>query len=348
MLNSRLQQAEREFNHIKNIIIGTNSARDGFIPYGLNEDIQLFENIDHLYWKAFDHCAVVVQCYATFERFVLSIVDEWIKWCIAYKPDLILKNESTKDKYEAGIAEILRRKSEVRFSNIDRTHLNKSLGYFYNGSVPPDGTINSAPFFATQPNLRLPNIISLFHSVGIGDPSDWISEFNDLRSMKQEDGYSAENELRNLVERRNEAAHGNELPRDILGRKELSNTIQVITYLSRALHGFVLSRSVQEELGDDYSKGNIGTVTTVWKGVGAFELTSESNVTISCGMLVASIAAGHFSTHTIKTIEIEGLGTKHYYSNRSTALGVTSETLPKKKSKIVVLNNVRGFRTSHS
>jgi hypothetical protein len=345
MLKSRLQQAGREFSHIKNIITGTNSARDGFAPYGLEGEISIFESIDHTYWKAFDHCAVMVQCYATFERFVLSTVNEWIKWCLAHRQGLILNNKNAKDLYEGGIAEILRRKTELRFSYIDRGQLNKSLSYFYEGVAPVNANLLPYPFFATQPNLKLQNVVDLFKCVGIGDPVSWIAEFKDLKVMRLDEGYHAENELRNLVERRNEAAHGNELPSDILGHKELLNTIQIIEYLCRALHDFVLLRMVQEELGVEYEKGKVGTATSLWPRSGAFELTSEENATISCGMLVGSIASGHFSIHTIKSIQIEGMGAKHYYSNRSAALGVTSENLPKKGSKIVALDKVRGFLT---
>ena len=345
MLRNRLQQAEREFNHIKNIVIGTNLARDGFIPYGFDGEIHIFDNVDHTYWKAFDHCAVMVQGYATFERFVLNTVNEWIKWCLAHKQEAILSHASAKDQYELGVAEIFRRKAEPRFSDIDLKQLNKSLSYFYEKSAPANANLLPDPFFATQSNLKLQHIASLFKTVGIGDPHNWIASSKDLNAMRQDEGYSAENELRNLVERRNEAAHGNELPSDILGRKELLNTIQLITYLCRALHGFVLSRIVQEELGDDYANGKIGTVTKLWRNAGAFELTSDDNMTVSCGMLVGSITSGHFSTHTIKTIEVEKIGAAHYYSNKSTALGITSEILPKKGSKIVALSKVRGLLT---
>jgi len=343
MLNQIIRNTKRELRHIESLVVSLNQAREGFIPYSIESDIQIFNQIDHTYWKAYDHCAVMVQLYASFERFVLNSVNEWIKWCLEFKSELIFNNDPAIDLYESGVAEILRRKKEVRFNNIDRNILNKSLSYFYNKPLATKATLDPTPFFATQPNLRLEHIRTLFNNVGLGNPEKWIQDSKEIKDMKEEDGYNIENELKTLVEKRNEAAHGNELPREILGKIELLNKIKIISNLCQAIYSYIVNRIIELEIESSSNKVLIGHASNIWRNSNAFELKTEPNILIHKGMNLAAISSGDIKFFTIKSIQLDGLQTKSYSSNSQGILGIASEILPSKKSKIINLKYVRGI-----
>src|SRR4051812_15220422 len=123
MLWRNLGTTQRELMQIKKVLVTSGRDRDRQAPFGYDDIWKLDNELDHSYWKAFDHCATVVRAYATFERFVLNVVEQWVHWCLLYRPEIILKSETARSLYEAGLAEILRRKTETRFVDLDRGHL---------------------------------------------------------------------------------------------------------------------------------------------------------------------------------------------------------------------------------
>jgi len=85
MLRQRLREAQAHFDQIKLILRGCSRAREQVPPHGLANG-ESFGKVDIAYWKAYDHCAAVVRCYATFERFIVNAVDEWVHWSLTYNP----------------------------------------------------------------------------------------------------------------------------------------------------------------------------------------------------------------------------------------------------------------------
>jgi hypothetical protein len=343
MLRQRLLAAQRQFDQVKSILTGANKARERDIPYGFESELGVYGEIDIAYWKAFDHCAAVVRCYATFERFILDSVEEWVRWCLLYQPDRVLKSDSARALYESGLAEILRRKSDTRFADVDRARLAQGLALFYSYALPANPFLPIDPFFAVQPNLRLQHVIELFRAVELGSPANWISASVPLQVLCSEEGYNLEEEIRQLVERRNEAAHGNHLPTDILGTNELLSRIDLLTLLCTSIHDFVLAQVCRAELGDDFEKkGLIGRVTHLWPAAKAFELTLARS-TLYVGSRIAMIGPGSFTGSSIKTIQVEGKPTLGFSGDAGSALGIQLDFMPSGGMQMIDSGEVRGL-----
>lgn len=342
MLRQRLLSAKRQFDHIKEILTGANRAREKDIPYGFESGLHVYGEIDLAYWKAFDHCAAVVRCYATFERFILDSVAEWVRWCLLYQPDKILRSEAARGLYECGLAEILRRKSDTRFANVDRGRLAEGLALFYSGTLPANPVLPIDPFFAVQPNLRLQHVNDLFRAVELGSPDAWIGASVPLQALCTDEGYNLEEEIRQLVERRNEAAHGNHLPTEILGTNELISRIDLLALLCTSIHDFVLSQVCRAELGDGFERGLIGEVTRVWPAAGAFELTVARSV-LYVDSLVAMIGLASFTRSSIRSIQVEDEPTLGFSGNVGVALGIKMDFMPSKGMRMIDPVRVRGL-----
>src|SRR5476649_220152 len=127
MLNIHLKSALRQFAQIKAILAIATRDRNFVMPYGFEDIWPSAEKVDIGYWRAYEHSAVMVRGYATFERFVLYAVEQWIGWLQVHYPERLSKSPRIQDAYERGMAEILRRKNEARFVDVDRGKLAAGL-----------------------------------------------------------------------------------------------------------------------------------------------------------------------------------------------------------------------------
>lgn len=342
MLAQRLSAAQRQLGHVKSILAGSHHARESDKTPSDQDPHGGTGQIDLGYWKAYDHCAAVVRCYATYERFVIDAVEQWVSWCLTFQPDRLLRSKSARDLYETGVAEILRRKSTIRFADVDRGKLGLGLTAFSSGALPVGTTLTIDPFFATQPNLRLQHLTELFCAVELGSPTGWLAASEPLRALATDEGYNVEEELRQLVERRNEAAHGNHLPTEILGINELIARIDLLSNLCAAIYEFVLWQICRVELGDDFGDGLLGEVTHVWPGSRAFELTVVRSP-ISVSSSVAMLREGTFALSSIQSIQLDDVPTPSYNGVPGVALGIQMDYLPSRGTRMIDPERIRGL-----
>lgn len=341
MLRQRLREAQAHFDQIKLILEGCFRAREQAPPHGLANG-EIFGPVDIPYWKAYDHCAAVVRCYATFERFIVNAVDEWVRWSLTYHPVPFLRSESVRALYESGLAEIFRRRTTTRFVSLDRARLAQGVTLLYAETIPANPSLPLDPFFAAQPNLTLSHVSNLFKSIGLGDPQLWIAECAALQELCAEEGFGVEEELKQLVERRNEAAHGNGLPAEILGTNDLLARVDLFAQLCECLCDFILVASCRAELGKNLEEGALGKVSHVWPNVPAFELTA-TRATIYVDLPVAMLGRSVLVMSKIQSIEVEGIPTLGFTDGEGTALGIQMPYLPAEGMQMIAANMVRGF-----
>lgn len=343
MLRQRLRETQAQFDQIKLIIGGCFRAREQVPPHSLANG-ESFGNVDIAYWKAYDHCAAVVRCYATFERFVVNAVDEWVRWSLTYHPAPFLRSEAVRARYESGLAEIFRRRTTTRFASLDRARLAQGVTLLYADPLPASPSLPLDPFFAAQPNLTLSHVVALFSAIGLGDPQKWVADCVALQELCAEEGFGVEEELKQLVERRNEAAHGNGLPVEILGTNDLLARVELLSKLCMCLCDFILFGICRAELGDQLERGAMGKVTHVWPTASAFELTVTSS-TIYVDLPVAMFGRSVLVLSSIQSIRVEGSPTLGFSDGEGTALGIKMPYLPVEGMQMIDTRSVRGFDT---
>lgn len=341
MLRQRLRDAQAHFDQIKLILSGSARAREQAPPHGLANG-ESFGAVDVAYWKAYDHCAAVVRCYATFEHFIVNAVDEWVRWSLTYHAVPFLRSETVRSLYESGLAEIFRRRTTTRFAGLDRARLAQGVTLLYADPLPVNPSLPMDPFFAAQPNLTLAHVTNLFIAIGLGDPKKWVAECAALQGLCVEEGFGVEEELKQLVERRNEAAHGNSLPTEILGTNDLLARVDLLSRLCTCLCDFVLAGICRAELGDQLERGVLGRVTRIWPRSSAFELTVTRS-TICVDLSVALIGRSVLALSTIQSIEVEGVATLGFTDGEGTALGIRMTYLPLEGMQMIDARLVRGL-----
>lgn len=342
MLSVHLKNAQRQLGQIKSILAIASRDRNFVIPFGYDEIWPEVDRVDVGYWRAYEHSAVMVRGYATFERFVLDAAEQWIGWLQNHCEDKLFSSEKIRDAYERGLAEILRRKSEARFSELDRGKLAMGLSSFFGAPLPDGFLLPVEPFFATLPNLKLAKIVDLFKSLEMDGLAEWMKASTKLREFCRDEGFNFEEELSHIVDWRNEAAHGNDVPSNILGDTELIARLNFLSLLSESIFDFVVTSICRKDLGDEFAEGLIGTVSHVWPRSNAFQLTMASKV-IYTGTAVLMMAPGIMMHSSILSLQLEGSSAIGLSVAAGDLVGVTMDYLPLDEMRMISVSSVKGL-----
>jgi hypothetical protein len=338
MLRQHLETARIELAQMQRILEFTHNARE---PVGEGEPQPALAAIDQTYWRAFDHCAAMVRLYATFERYVIDVVSVWIEWCLSNSPSTILANPDSRMRYEYGLSEILRRR-DSRFEDVDRRKLAEGLALFHVEPIPEQPRLALEPFFAAQPNLRLQHVSELFRHAGLNGVMDWLLSDVPLTELCEEEGFGLEAEFKQLVDRRNEAAHGNSLPVDIFGITELRTRLRLVTLTCQALFDFVVAAICRKELAVAGGAVLIGNVTHLWPGPAAFELVT-AGLAVAVGDRFVAISERRCMVDSILSIQLEGAPAAAHPGTAGVALGMQATSMPDEGMQLLSFSKIRGL-----
>ena len=162
---------------------------------------------DRLEWRVIDHCAAVTRIYAIYEQFAQEMIREHLSllqmhFAFAELPECL------RTSYRRGLAEILEKKDGPRYGHLDLQDLIKQYGSALSGK---DYQLEPAAMLMQEQNLRFPELNRLFAACGIENIDTWIEKHRSLTAFFQKGGRlagSAEHEMKELIEYRNDAAHG--------------------------------------------------------------------------------------------------------------------------------------------
>lgn len=322
MSGKALAEAIDDLNQIKGFVRGFQSLREyPELAVGA-EGTTLFTGVTPSHLKLLEYCASVIRTYSVFERVIQSLAEAWVNWALKVDSALVLANPGSRTSYEIGLAEIFRRQTEPRFSGVDRFALAKCHGFFDSKLEKKNqAELLMAPFFATLPNLQTTHICTLFTNIASGSPATWLDNSPRLLSLRDDYSLGHVEALKDLVQRRNEVAHGNPNPSEILGTNVLLAQIEIIAAIASSLHQFLLSTAAMTILQGKDKDAKVGDVTHHWPKAQAFELKMSSTV-LSVGEKVMVMGVSECFAATITSIQIEGHKTTGFTGKSGTLLGI--------------------------
>lgn len=188
-------------------------------------------------WRIIDHCAAVTRSYAIFESFVLQILREYLSFLSrSYKISSL--GAEFRSKYTKGLGQILLDQDKQRYRNLDIAGLivaaGDAIGDKAGYQIEPEALLRS------EQNLRMSELQRLFGQCGLLGIEPWITrhpsivEFFATQSRLSE---TAVSELRQIVDYRNEAAHGD--VDDVLGADVLIEFTHFFEALCLSIGDFV-------------------------------------------------------------------------------------------------------------
>jgi hypothetical protein len=188
-------------------------------------------------WRVIDHCAVITRTYALFESFVLQILREYLGF-LSGAYTLTAMGEDFKVKYTRGLGQVLLDQDKQRYKSLDIASviaaasdaMADKVGY----QLQPEALLRA------EQNLRMAELQRLFSHCGLSGIEAWVTshsaveEFFAAQSRLSE---TAASELKQIVDYRNEAAHGD--VDDVLGAEVLIEFTQFFEALCRSIVDFI-------------------------------------------------------------------------------------------------------------
>lgn len=164
---------------------------------------------DPTLWRVHDHCAAVTRLYGIYERFVVEIVGDWL----VLLPKLVANYQSLADsvhkEHRRGVARVLQNLGSTKFRHL--TALDAVRGFHQAVSGAESYELLPEAFALRDQNYRPEILQDIFNSVAVMESWAWIQSHRQVKGYVEKigaDSTKAENELKQFVQDRNDAAHG--------------------------------------------------------------------------------------------------------------------------------------------
>ncbi|MEG3877491.1 MAE_28990/MAE_18760 family HEPN-like nuclease [Microcoleus sp. herbarium7] len=189
-------------------------------------------------WEIYDRSAVVTRLYAIYERFVEDLISDWLRLL----PDLVPRYSDLEEKiqntHREGIGRLLIDIKKNRFQHLSVEKVVQGLSC----GITDTGKYELLPdaFLLHEQNLRKEVLETVLRNAGIDEAWKWVTNHKEIKYFVEEvrgSQNTAEGELKQLVDYRNEAAHGS--VDEILGTQELLELGDFVEALCKSLADLV-------------------------------------------------------------------------------------------------------------
>ena len=188
-------------------------------------------------FQVYAHCASVTRLYAVYEAYVYDLVKSWlVELCALVEtwPDL---PESLCLNYRNGIGILLQKYGGPRTAHLTELNIVESL---HKGLTGASGLqLVPEAFFIDLQNLRESELATLFSRVGLSDLVTWLKMHPDVRKVCDQYGGTVGSRLKELIDYRNDAAHGAIDVDEVIGISEFLSILEFVDVLCHALAEFV-------------------------------------------------------------------------------------------------------------
>lgn len=248
-------------------------------------------------WRVIDHCAAITRTYALFESFVQQILREYLAFLSgAYTFSAL--GTGFKSKYSRGIGQILVDQDKQRYQGLDLVGLisaaNDAMTDKAGYQLQPEALLRA------EQNLRMTELHRLFSQCGLSGIEAWITSHRSVGeffSAQSRLSQTAASELKQIVDYRNEAAHGD--VDEVLGAEVLIEFTQFFEALCRSIVDFIQYDTLRraKELG---RLTIVGVITERFRD--DVVVAKVTNATLSVGDGLYVFGKGLTMTAEVKSI----------------------------------------------
>lgn len=289
MFEPLLGKVEKNISTMSAIIATNDCLRKTFFRYKSNQDnsnslpselISVVESISQdKEWRVYDHCSVVTQLYAVYERFVEDLLSYWL----ALLPELVPIYSDLEEKirmtHRIGVARLLNDLNNARCQHLNDEIIIRGLFHGITGENQYD--LISEAFVLNHPNLRKDKLEELFCNAGINNSWEWVKKHERVKTFMEDvrgGQNTAEGELNQFISFRNDAAHGNQIE-EILSPDSLAEICEFIAVICESLADLVRYKILEEKSQKKQVKSGkilkIGKIINWYEQQGAGRLLVE-------------------------------------------------------------------------
>lgn len=286
-------------------------------------------------WRVYEHCGAVTRLYAIFENFSELLVARWLGSCPQIWPRYSVLAKNIREKHRSGVASVLNKLGHRRYRHLTEDDVLKGLAA---GASDRPYSLLPAAFVHSDSNLRFAGLCALLESCGIQGASAWLSASSELSAFFRQEGEAvtlAEGRLDELVEFRNDAAHG--AADEILSVDQLLYFCRFLEALIHDVAELANHAVIKEMLGVGLAI-EVGQVTEVFKGPQAAVAVIEHG-SISVGDDLFLYKVGTATPVRVQEVKWHGVSVNSVIASSAVEVGVKLTTLPARGVSIVRLSD---------
>jgi MAE_28990/MAE_18760-like HEPN len=288
-------------------------------------------------WLSYENCAAVTRLYAIYESFVEDLITAWIQELPKLVPNYADLDERIKETHIDNVGRILRDRNKQRFSELKPSEIISGL---YKGviNVHPYELLTEA-FTIHDRNLRKEDLDELLKNAGICQNTwNWVKNSRNIktfiRDVIQEN--TAEGLLRELIDYRNNAAHGISI-NIILGVDELLQLCDFIEMICESLAELATYQLLlkQEKQGQAMKIGAI----TEWFKKSQAGVAKISSSKLKLGDRLFLISDADCQVAEIISLKIDDIFHQEINISSETEVGIKFNINARDKLDIYYVNN---------
>ena len=288
---------------------------------------------DTVSWKILDHCIVVLRTYALFETFVVQLLREYLSFLSKSYKLSELGNKFV-GKYTRGIGQILIDQDKARYENLDVSALvANAMAALSNGDsyeIQPEAMLR------TEQNLRMDELQRLFGHCGLQEFENWVTNHVAVRGFfaaQSRLSETAATELKQIVDYRNEAAHGD--VDQVLGTEILLEVTEFFESLLQSITDFVQHDILRraKELG---TAQVLGVVSECFRD--DIVVAKITNARLKVGDIVYILGRRITMIGEIKSIQLDGVDHLDAEIATQREVGLRLGVSPSKGCELIRLN----------
>lgn len=258
-------------------------------------------------WRVYDHCAVVTQLYAIYERFIEDLVTDWLGLLPGLFPRYLDLEERIRNTHQMGVGRLL---CDLKKNRYEHLSIEKVVhGLFHGVTGEQEYELLSDAFLFHEQNLRREILDKLLADAGIPNAWVWVDKHRAVKIFLEEvrgNQNSAEGELNELISYRNDSAHGAPID-DFLGSNALLELCDFVETLCQALAELVTYRVIERKKSIGQVR-EIGKITEWFKNPKA-AVAKVEETTLSVGGSLLLVGESCCQWAKIQSIQINGLAT---------------------------------------
>lgn len=292
---------------LQEIIFGKDDTiRKELQKRGESQLMQPFPSKDD--WRRYRHCSVVTRLYAIYENFVEELVSLWLQ----NLPNLILSyselNEKIKNNHRTGVGKVLQNCDKQKYNHLLLKDIARDFYYGIANSTESEenqySLLPEAFLVDREQNLRKEELEKLLAKIDIQKCWTWIEKHEDIREQPNKVEDKVEDELKQWIQYRNDAAHSM-VQNTLLNKDDLLHLATFAKALCKSLADlFTYHRILLMEEKNKIK--NIGKISE-WFNSNKAAIAKVKNTELSVGLNVFLISSGNQETSICKLTKIDSI-----------------------------------------
>ncbi|TIR23999.1 MAG: hypothetical protein E5X34_13165 [Mesorhizobium sp.] len=289
---------------------------------------------DLLQWRVIDHCAAVTRIYAIYEQFAHEMIREHLSLLQSRIPFGELP-DSLRSSYRTGIAKILEKKDGPRFADLDLATLISGYDRALGGH---EYVLEPRAMLMQEQNLRLPELQRFMSACGVDGVAHWIEQHPAIQSFFAVGGRltaTAASEMAELIEYRNDAAHGSIDITDIQNVNGLTEFCHFVAAVCEALAEKVQLAGLRMLQPHDQAAERGWVAQSLKKGLVAIGRMTGS---FRIGDTVYLCGEAYCHERAVVSLQLDGVAQDEVNLAVATELGIQFDAPGKRNATVMVIN----------